>query len=396
MNPFYKKTIKKLINWFPLWGLGGFLISHAQPVSQTFNASGTFVVPVNYTATVRIQAWGGGGGGGSQATGGTGGGGAFAGTTNNIVLSAGSYTVTVGAGGMLTDGGNSSSFVISASNTLTANGGSGGNGAGGTASTGANVTSYRGGNGSSRGGGGSATPTAAGGDGSGNNGGTGQGNGGDAFSDGIAPGGGAGTQRNGAAGRVIVTVISSALPVNLLYFKAKTTQNTERDAVRLSWATASELNAQNFKIERSRDLRTFELVGTVKAAGNSKDQQEYSLTDPKPYFGTSYYRLSQIDFDGSVYFYNPVAVIIEDKTLPFGVFPNPVNAKVFSLKVESADEAQVSLHNLLGQAMPIQTLKVSETVLELKPQSELPTGTYVVTVQGLVGKKSYKIVVNSE
>ena len=161
----------------------------------------------------------------------------------------------------------------------------------------------------------------------------------------------------------------------------------------LSWATASELNAQNFKVERSRDLRTFELVGILKAAGNSKDQQEYTLNDPKPYFGTSYYRLSQIDFDGSVYFYNPVAVIIEDKDLPFGVFPNPVNAKVFSLKVESADEAQVSLHNLLGQAVPIQTVKISETVLELKPQSELPTGTYVVTVQGLVGKKSYQVVV---
>ena len=161
-----------------------------------------------------------------------------------------------------------------------------------------------------------------------------------------------------------------------------------------SWATASELNAQNFKVERSRDLKTFELVANLKAAGNSKDQQEYSLNDPKPYFGTSYYRLSQIDFDGSVYFYNPVAVIIEDKTLPFGVFPNPVNSKVFSLKVESADEAQVSLHNLLGQAVAIQTVKVSETVLELKPQSELPTGTYIVTVQGIVGKKSYKVVIS--
>ena len=224
--------------------------------------------------------------------------------------------------------------------------------------------------------------------------GTGQGNGGGYFQDGFPPGGGSGGGiTNGGVGRVIVTVLSSALPVSLLYFKAMVSQNTERDAVRLYWATASELNAQNFKVERSRDLKTFELVANLKAAGNSKDQQEYTLTDPKPYFGTSYYRLSQIDFDGSVYFYNPVAVIIADKDLPFGVFPNPVNSKVFNLKVESADETQVSLHNLLGQAMPIQTIKVSETVLELKPQSELSTGTYFVIVQGIVGKKSYKVVV---
>ena len=406
MNLFYivktKETIQKsplrglggLFLLFPLWGLGGLFTTFAQPVTQTFNASGTYTVPAGYTATVKIEAWGGGGSASVMAGGG--GGGAFAGTTINIVLLPGTYTVTVGAGGAGTNGGNSS-FVISTGNNVVANGGIRGDngGAGGAASTGSNITSFSGGDGSlDGGGGGSATATAAGGNGSGSSGGTGQGNGGNNSQNGFAPGGGGGRGRPGGRGQVIVTVVSQALPVNLLYFKAAVSQNTESNAVRFSWATASELNAQNFKVERSRDLKTFELVATVKAAGNSKDQQEYSLSDPKPYFGTSYYRLSQIDFDGSFYFYNPVAVIIEDKDLPFGVFPNPVNSKVFSLKVESADEAQVSLHNLLGQALPIQTLKVSETVLELKPQSELPTGTYVVTVQGIVGKKSYKVVLS--
>ena len=410
MNQFYKKTIKKIIIFSPLWtvrraGLGCFLFSfaaYAQPVTQTFNSSGTYTVPTGYTATVKIQAWGGGGSGRNSGSGG--GGGAFAGTTTNIVLLPGTYTVTVGAGGGVGSSGGNSSFVIDAGNTLTANGGSrgesgvGAGGAGGVASTGSNITSYSGGNGGNGnsgdgGGGGSATATGPGGNAANPNGGVGQGNGGNNGVAGSAPGGGGGRASAGAAGQVIVTVISSALPVNLLYFKAMVSQNTESNAVRLSWATASELNAQNFKVERSRDLKTFELVANLKAAGNSKDQQEYTLSDPKPFFGTSYYRLSQIDFDGSVYFYNPVAVIIEDKTLPFGVFPNPTNSKVFSLKVESADEAQVSLHNLLGQALPIQTVKVSETVLELKPQSELPTGTYFVTVQGIVGKKSYKVVV---
>ena len=88
-----------------------------------------------------------------------------------------------------------------------------------------------------------------------------------------------------------------------------------------------------------------------------------------------------------------MAVVIEDKALPFGVFPNPVNNKVFNLKVESADEAQITLHNLLGNTVAIQTSKISETVVEVKPQLELATGTYIVTVQGLAGKKGYKLVV---
>ena len=382
--------------------------SYAQPsVSQTYSTAGTFTFVVNtgYTATVKIEAWGGGGGGSGY---GGGGGGAYAGTTTNIILSAGTYTVTVGSGGTGAGyanfgvAGGNSFFVISSGNTLTANGGGGGlgisnnaavgPGAGGAASSGSNITSYGGGNGSS-GGGGSATATGSGGNASGNTPGTGQGSGGSPFNAGRAPGGGGGASADGGTGQVIVTVLSSALPVSLLYFKAKATQNTEGNAVGLAWATASELNAQNFKIERSRDLKAFELVATVKAAGNSKEQQEYSSTDQKPSFGTSYYRLTQIDFDGTPHFYTPVAVVIEDKTLPFGVFPNPVNNKVFNLKVESADEAQITLHNLLGNTVAIQTTKISETVVEVKPQLELATGTYIVTVQGLAGKKGYKLVV---
>ena len=406
MKNFITKTIKKMKNQIKRVGALAYALlfvgisSYAQPsVSQTYSTAGTFTFVVNagYTATVKIQAWGGGGGGGLNG----GGGGAFAGTTNNVVLLPGTYTVIVGVGGARNNGGDSgnSSFDING-NILTANGGasSGAGGGGGAASTGPNITSYKGGNGSGGGGGGggSAFATGPGGDGSGVTGGIGQGNGGNSGQNGFAPGGGSGSGgngSNGSTGQVIVTVLSSALPVSLLYFKAKATQNTEGNAVGLAWATASELNAQNFKIERSRDLKAFELVATVKAAGNSKEQQEYSLTDQKPSFGTSYYRLTQIDFDGTPHFYTPVAVVIEDKTLPFGVFPNPVNNKVFNLKVESADEAQITLHNLLGNTVAIQTSKISETVVEVKPQSELVAGTYIVTVQGLAGKKGYKLVV---
>ena len=421
MKNFITKTIKEMKNQIKKVGALAFALlfvgisSYAQPsTSQTYSTAGTFTFVVNtgYTATVKIEAWGGGGGGSYY---GGGGGGAYAGTTTNIILSAGTYTVTVGSPGESRSyssagiAGGNSFFVISSGSTLTANGGGGGlgifgdvgggPGAGGAASSGSNITSYRGGNGSGGGGagGGSATATGPGGDASDNTPGTGQGNGGAPFANRPAPdpGGGSGSYSigNGGTGQVIVTVLASALPVSLLYFKAKAIQNTEGNAVGLAWATASELNAQNFKIERSRDLKTFELVATVKAAGNSKEQQEYSLTDQKPSFGTSYYRLTQIDFDGTPHFYTPVAVVIEDKTLPFGVFPNPVNNKVFNLKVESADEAQITLHNLLGNTVATQTSKISETVVEVKPQSELVAGTYIVTVQGLAGKKGYKLVV---
>jgi hypothetical protein len=183
----------------------------------------------------------------------------------------------------------------------------------------------------------------------------------------------------------------AALPVSLLYFKGKAIQTAEGYASELTWATASEVNAKSYTIERSRDLQTFTILSSQPAAGNSTEQLAYNYTDSQPHFGTNYYRLSQTDFDGSVHRYQPVAVIIEDREMPFGVFPNPVSGSRFKVKVEATDETQLSLFNELGQKIAIETTKLSETVVEIQAKTDLPSGSYIVKVQGLVGERSYKL-----
>jgi hypothetical protein len=183
----------------------------------------------------------------------------------------------------------------------------------------------------------------------------------------------------------------AAMPVSLLYFKGKATQTAEGYASELTWATSSEVNAKSYTIERSRDLQTFTNLSSQPAAGNSTEQLAYNYTDSQPHFGTNYYRLSQIDFDGSVHRYQPVAVIIEDREMPFGVFPNPVSGSRFKVKVEATDETQLSLFNELGQKIAIETTKLSETVVEIQAKTELPSGSYLVQVKGLVGERSYKL-----
>ncbi len=193
----------------------------------------------------------------------------------------------------------------------------------------------------------------------------------------------------GTGNRVMTS--AAALPVSLLYFRGKASQTAEGYASELTWATASEVNAKSYTIERSRDLQTFTTLNNQPAAGNSTEQKEYAYTDSKPYFGTNYYRLSQTDFDGSVHRYQPVAVIIEDRDMPFGIFPNPVSGNRFKVKVENADEAQLSLVNELGQKISIETSKLSETIVEVQAKAELPSGSYVVQVKGLVGIRNYKL-----
>lgn len=80
----------------------------------------------------------------------------------------------------------------------------------------------------------------------------------------------------------------------------------------IEWATASEHNNSYFTVQKTYDGRAFEDIGQIAGAGNSQTLQQYSLIDPYPYRGTSYYRIKQTDFDGKFEYSNVVSVTIDD------------------------------------------------------------------------------------
>ena len=86
------------------------------------------------------------------------------------------------------------------------------------------------------------------------------------------------------------------LPVELILFTAT---NTARQGVALHWVTASEKNSHSFVAERSADGKIFHRLGTLAAAGSTQVRTAYDLTDEQPLSGISYYRLRQIDLDGT-------------------------------------------------------------------------------------------------
>lgn len=66
----------------------------------------------------------------------------------------------------------------------------------------------------------------------------------------------------------------------------------------INWTTESETNSSHFDILRSGNGKDFNVLGTVKSAGNSNSQIKYNFVDKNPLAGTSYYLLKQIDLDG--------------------------------------------------------------------------------------------------
>jgi hypothetical protein len=118
----------------------------------------------------------------------------------------------------------------------------------------------------------------------------------------------------------IIIVPFGTLPVELIFFEA----NVVGRDVRLDWATATEKNNDYFAIERSSDGRNFREIGRVEGNGNNSDRLNYSFTENNP-SGTLFYRLKQVDFDGSFEYSEVRRVQVSlPKVVDATIFPNPM------------------------------------------------------------------------
>ena len=175
----------------------------------------------------------------------------------------------------------------------------------------------------------------------------------------------------GSSGTGIITGGASPLPVELMQFTAHAVDHE----VLIEWTTATEENSARFVVERSADGEQWNAVAALPAAGNSQLPLDYIVKDPDPLIGVSYYRLQQIDLDGSVQ-WSPIAVV---HLKPIGnvipVFPNPVHAQI-TVQLDAA-EALVRLYDDMGRLVlqrrhPGGTLKIDV--------SDLPAGAYSLSV----------------
>ena len=187
-----------------------------------------------------------------------------------------------------------------------------------------------------------------------------------------------------------ITLQATALPVELTYFQTEVADNQK---INIRWETATEINSSHFVLERSRDAANYKSIANIEAAGSSNTKKKYSFTDESALFGTNYYRLSQIDRDGTKQIFRPQAVIIDDTYLPFGVFPNPSTATNFNVKVEDSDEASLNLTDFSGRVIPLNINKLTQTILEIMPLEFLKSGTYILEVQTLGSLKKHKILI---
>ncbi len=144
------------------------------------------------------------------------------------------------------------------------------------------------------------------------------------------------------------TDVNNPLPVELLYFDAI----KENDYVLLEWETASEKDNDYFQIERSEDGITFDTIGKVSGAGNSKVNTSYSFKDVETLEAKTYYRLKQVDFDGDFEYSPVVSVGGQNMNNKLELYPNPANDFInlrSSIVNQDLKNIQLTLYTVDGQ-----------------------------------------------
>jgi hypothetical protein len=164
---------------------------------------------------------------------------------------------------------------------------------------------------------------------------------------------------------------NSPLPVTFLGFVARKNDN---GTTRLLWNVGEEMNVTRYVVERSLNGNDFTTVGSVAAGGKAV----YSLEDNQVITETRYYRVKNVDIDGSSK-YTPV-IKVSGKERVAGqiqLYPMPAKDQVYIQHDKAPAKVNISIYNLEGKMIQ-QVQAIPNTYQTSLNISKLMSGMYLV------------------
>ncbi len=144
------------------------------------------------------------------------------------------------------------------------------------------------------------------------------------------------------------------VPVELFSFSGW----AENGKVYLNWATATETNNLGFEIQRkiSSTNKNWEKIGFEKGRGTTSEQSYYSFTDNSPVNGKIFYRLKQLDFDGTFEYSSEIEIEV-GTPLTYALeqnYPNPFNPiTTINYAIPVSGNLKLVIYNSLGESIEV-------------------------------------------
>jgi hypothetical protein len=188
-------------------------------------------------------------------------------------------------------------------------------------------------------------------------------------------------------------VPGNPLPIQLSSFTAAA---TAQNAVQLKWTTLTEVNNFGFEIQKSPGQpNNYQTIPNsfVPGHGTTNVPHHYNYTDSNASVGTWYYRLKQIDLDGTVCYSDGILVDVlmdvEESPLPTTYsldqnYPNPFNpSTTIEFALPDAGYVSLKVYNVLGKevAMLVSSELTAGRHEARLDAAELASGTYLYRLQ---------------
>jgi hypothetical protein len=166
--------------------------------------------------------------------------------------------------------------------------------------------------------------------------------------------------------------------------------------VRLNWAVPNDGQSYTFDVQRSKDAKQFDLIGTVKEPLRIRDgNQEYEYVDYAALRGINLYRVRMLSnaFGGETFSKMANTKVGVDAQALFNVYPNPVKDRlVIQFLQENTQNITLELFSADGRLRSSKTL-ASGALLDGLVFDDLAPGFYFVKINmGDLGTEVVKVV----
>jgi hypothetical protein len=161
----------------------------------------------------------------------------------------------------------------------------------------------------------------------------------------------------------------------------KTSATIGDGVIIINFSTATELNNEKFEVERSSGDGNFIKIGEIAGAGNSSQILQYQFVDNNPLPGKNYYRIKQIDFNGTSDYTKPFWATL-DPNPGLEIYPNPANANdmvtLNAFGFEKGSDHKITIHDGIGKIIIESVFTGSGNILYIN----LAKGVYQITATG--------------